>query len=687
MPRHVVLPALPAPPAVNGRACAFAGIRVMIPRAGCLAGSHRNGVLARVVTNLGGELVTDVAHATHLVLDQRVHAEDAVPALSEMREWPRIHTDEWVPQCSVAKAILPTRCVHHSQEKEPRHTQTTPSSAKTSQSPFGSYDRPPHKPSPSPLLLLNQHASAQAAAHASELEPRRLTLGSHAAVHGHEGGGGSSSGLGAAVTSVGRSTDSADEEGEQSCNVTDDEADEDSSAMGPVVAMEQGLTMLQLICQILGGLAKTYKRGGNGGAGNSTNWGRNQHWAHALGTVQSGLVEPITAAQLRALKGRHGISEKTVAKLLEIYRTGRLARYDALNTPHQKALNELQSVWGIGTATAEELVAKGVTSREVLLSRVDLHAQLRPGTLHYLRVYDEVKQPIPSNEIAAFTERVREIAFATMQPPPLEVMAAGSYRRGKEGATDMDILIFVQNESDVQPRQRPLTLTGRAVSRKEVLLAETQDDEEEDSSEGVRGSGSYKLDQLNGLLATLRAEGLITDDLTTPKDGSGKSGEFAGNFYMGLGRLDGGLHRRIDMRCFEEHERAAALLHCTGSGIFNRSLQRIALSQGLQLSEKGLCRANKLHGDNVVKAGAYYALGSEADIFEQLGLVYREPYEREDKTDVLAAVDRPEWGWVAGGSAFPKRGEKRSAAALEQLQDAASRMPLPLMAPKEPSPR
>ena len=90
------------------------------------------------------------------------------------------------------------------------------------------------------------------------------------------------------------------------------------------------------------------------------------------------------------------------------------------------------------------------------------------------------------------------------------------------------------------------------------------------------------------------------------------------------------------VRCFEEHERAAALLHCTGSGIFNRLLQRVAIDNGMQLSEKGLCRAVKLGGDNVQKAGSYVALQSEADIFDALGLEYREPWQREGKADVIA---------------------------------------------------
>jgi len=77
--------------------------------------------------------------------------------------------------------------------------------------------------------------------------------------------------------------------------------------------------------------------------------------------------------------------------------------------------------------------------------------------------------------------------------------------------------------------------------------------------------------------------------------GRGRHGEFAGNFYMGLyhldrplyGSVDGsargsagmgsagvGAYRRLDVRCFEEREKAAALLHCTGSGVFNRYMQR-----------------------------------------------------------------------------------------------------------------
>ena len=41
----------------------------------------------------------------------------------------------------------------------------------------------------------------------------------------------------------------------------------------------------------------------------------------------------------------------------------------------------------------------------------------------------------------------------------------------------------------------------------------------------------------------------------------------------------------------------------------------------MQLSEKGLCLANKLHQDNVSKASGYFPMRTEQDIFELLGLV------------------------------------------------------------------
>ena len=233
----------------------------------------------------------------------------------------------------------------------------------------------------------------------------------------------------------------------------------------------------------------------------------------------------------------------------------------------------------------------------------------------------------------------------------------------------MDILIIVRNESESGGRwsgKGAARMTGPTVRREAAARAaavrdedyHTTDNEESQESQdggpsavvvgGGGGSGvgggkpfgadgrpsPYKLEQLEFLIQEIQKTGLLPHDLAMPKVDE-KKGAFAGNFYMGICRLDGGIHRRIDMRCFELHEEAPALLHCTGSGIFNRLVQRIALNQGMQLSEKGLCKAVKTHGATVYKASTYIPLSTEADIFEQLNLEYREPWQREDKTDII----------------------------------------------------
>lgn len=153
---------------------------------------------------------------------------------------------------------------------------------------------------------------------------------------------------------------------------------------------------------------------------------------------------------------------------------------------------------------------------------------------------------------------------------------------------------------------------------------------------------------------------------------------------MGLCRLGGaGMHRRIDLRCFEEREEAAALLHCTGSGIFNRQVQRVALALDFQLSEKGLCRACKQHQDNVMKTSEYLPMRTEADIFDALGLVYVEPRDRNGRADVISKATGRCWFEKRRGKAKRHHGEHEALGAA-----AAHMMALPApRAPALPEPR
>ena len=61
----------------------------------------------------------------------------------------------------------------------------------------------------------------------------------------------------------------------------------------------------------------------------------------------------IASAYLRALGPLHGVGKETMEKLHELYRTGRLARYEKLaNDPMMVALRDLKRVWGVGKVRA-----------------------------------------------------------------------------------------------------------------------------------------------------------------------------------------------------------------------------------------------------------------------------------------------------------------------------------------------
>ena len=114
---------------------------------------------------------------------------------------------------------------------------------------------------------------------------------------------------------------------------------------------------------------------------------------------------------------------------------------------------------------------------------------------------------------------------------------------------------------------------------------------------------------------------------------------------MGICKLDrlGSIHRRIDLRCFAEREEAAALLHCTGSGDFNRFVSRVALEQGYTLSEMGIRKCRRESGGVTVAIGPYLDMPNELAIFDFLGLQYVEPADRRNKMSVIRKATGLPW--------------------------------------------
>ncbi|XP_039283131.1 DNA polymerase lambda [Nilaparvata lugens] len=183
-------------------------------------------------------------------------------------------------------------------------------------------------------------------------------------------------------------------------------------------------------------------------------------------------------------------------------------------------------------------------------------------------------------EVEEIAQEVKEIALSICKD--VELMICGSYRRGKQTCGDVDLLLIRPDE----------------VCSKELLTS---------------------------ILVKLRTNGFISDDLT-PLESNGNHHK-----YMGLCKLpgEGRKHRRLDIFVVTEREKAPALMHYTGSALFNRSIRLLASRKSMSLSEHSLSADIFRKGAEKCNEGRRIETPTEESIFKLLGLEYRPPEERD----------------------------------------------------------
>ena len=96
-------------------------------------------------------------------------------------------------------------------------------------------------------------------------------------------------------------------------------------------------------------------------------------------------------------------------------------------------------------------------------------------------------------------------------------------------------------------------------------------------------------------------------------------------------RFDRGLHlsRRLDIKVYPAAQFPFAVLYFTGSDYFNRSMRLYAQKRGLALSDKELKPVIRIAGDRVHETSHGIMCRSERDVFDALGLPYKDPRERD----------------------------------------------------------
>jgi len=272
-----------------------------------------------------------------------------------------------------------------------------------------------------------------------------------------------------------------------------------------------------------------------------------------------------------------GIGEKISLKIDEFLKTGKLQKLEKIRTDDTSvAINELTKITGIGPAAAQKFVEEGIMSVDDLRKHTDkLNHHQRIGLKHY----EDFEERIPREEMIKIKDFV--ISEMLVIDAKYKAEVCGSFRRGAASSGDIDFLLTHPD----------FTSTSKAMP-----------------------------ELLKHLVRKLEKCSFITDTLSL---GNSK--------FMGVCRLpddkdlDRNPHkyRRIDIRLLPCDQYPCALLYFTGSDVFNKNMRQTAADGGFILNEFCL---RPLGSTGV--PGEALPVNEERDVFDYLGMEYREPKDR-----------------------------------------------------------
>ena len=224
--------------------------------------------------------------------------------------------------------------------------------------------------------------------------------------------------------------------------------------------------------------------------------------------------------------------------------------------------DELLTIYGIGPAFARLLHSMNIhTIEDLKYANKTKEVSLNERQLVGLKNYKQLNSRIPRKEVEQIGNQIIEEWLNLGQDHTGEIV--GSYRRGLESSGDVDILVT-------------------------------------DSSDSVK---MFKL-----LIDLLKRRGIIQYAFSCGKI-----------VCHTIGGLSDGPLRKIDIRYIKPESWSSALLHYTGSQMFNITLRRRAERMGYKLSEYGLLDLD---------TDQYLVVESEDDIFRHLDMDYVPPEER-----------------------------------------------------------
>ena len=283
--------------------------------------------------------------------------------------------------------------------------------------------------------------------------------------------------------------------------------------------------------------------------------------ANLIKIIKNYSKEIINGEELKDIKG---VGKGSIEKINEIIKTGTLSYlYTNTNTnTNNNIVNELTEVIGIGTVIAQKLIQKyKIKSLDELIKKVNSgEIKVNDKIMLGLKYVGKFKGKIPRQHIDDIQKYLTKFNS--------NIVICGSYRRGLEYSSDIDVLLYNQDL---------LTM-----------------------------SDVKKSNMLNNYVKQLTKYKLIVDNITNNNVTK----------YMGFIKWENTI-RRIDIRLIPYESIYTALVYFTGSYELNKIMRRKAKELGYKLNEYGLYKNNKI-----------IYITSEKELFKKLDIKYLKPTER-----------------------------------------------------------
>lgn len=334
---------------------------------------------------------------------------------------------------------------------------------------------------------------------------------------------------------------------------------------------------------------------------------------------------PYKVSNPREIMALPGCDAKIANLYIEWVNTGTIKAVDDIEANEDlKILRVFYEIWGVGATTAREFYYdKGWRDLDDIveygwrtLSRVQQIG---------VKFYDEFLDQIPRAEVEEIGQIVHRHA-CKVRNDGIQSLIVGGYRRGKEASGDVDIIVSHPDE------EQTLNIVNDIVTSLEdegwithtLLLSLNSTNRGQQTLPFRTGGGGHGFDTLDKALVVWQDPNWPTKEADLTANPNAKNPN---------------IHRRVDIIISPWRTVGCAVLGWSAGTTFERDLRRYAKSaKGWKFDSSGV--RSRGSGQVIDIEGFYEYKGSigkgrastmeqaEKRVFEGLGLVYREPWER-----------------------------------------------------------